>query len=99
MALRRDETEAAEQLAVQGLGFLAGDEERLERFLALTGLDPSQIRAMAGSRDFLTAILEHILSDEPLLLAFAAEAGVRPESVDRARQRLAGPLADGLRDG
>ena len=99
MAPRRDETEAAEQVAAQALGFIAGDPERLERFFALTGVDPSQIRAMAGTRDFLTAVLDHLLADEPSLLAFAQDAGMRPENVGRARERLAGPLADGLRDG
>jgi hypothetical protein len=82
--------EAAESLAVQALNFLATEPARLERFLALSGLDPARIRAAAAESGFLAGVLAHLGEDEALLLAFAAEAGVTPAEVDRARRLLAG---------
>jgi hypothetical protein len=82
--------EAAESLAIQALNFLATEPERLGRFLALSGLGPESIRAAAAESDFLAGVLAHLGEDEPLLVAFAAEAGVTPAEVDRARRLLAG---------
>lgn len=89
----------AEELAGEALGFLAEDNERLGRFLDLTGLTPSTIRCAAGTPGFLLAVLEHLLADEPLLLAFASARGCDPAAVGRAREQLAGPVADGWREG
>ncbi len=91
--------EAASSLAIQALSYLAADPERLGPFLALTGIDPSRIREVARSQGFLAGVLEHVCGSESLLVGFAAEAGVPPEQVDRARLVLAGPLAGGLREG
>jgi hypothetical protein len=82
--------EAAEALAIQALNFLATEPERLGRFLALSGLGPESIRAAAAESGFLAGVLAHLGEDETLLLAFAAEAGVKPAEVDRARRLLAG---------
>jgi|SRR4051812_41805686 hypothetical protein len=88
--------EAAEALAIQALNFLATEPERLGRFLALSGLGPESIRAAAAESGFLAGVLAHLGEDETLLVAFAAEAGVKPAAVDRARRLLAG--ADFERD-
>jgi Protein of unknown function (DUF3572) len=82
--------EAAEALAIQALNFLATEPQRLSRFLALSGLAPGSIRAAAAQPGFLAGVLAHLGEDEALLVAFAAEAGVKPADVDRARRLLAG---------
>jgi hypothetical protein len=82
---------AAEGLAVAALGFIAAEPERLGRFLALSGIGPDSIRAAARESQFLAGVLDHITSDERLLLAFAAENDIDPEAVMRARDVLAGP--------
>ena len=82
---------AAEGLAVAALGFIAAEPERLGRFLALSGIGPDSIRAAAREPQFLAGVLDHIVSDERLLLAFAAENDIDPETVMRARDALAGP--------
>jgi Protein of unknown function (DUF3572) len=82
--------EAAESLAIQALNYLATEPERLSRFLALSGLDPGSIRTAASESGFLAGVLAHLGQDESLLVAFAAEAGVTPAEVDRARRLLAG---------
>jgi hypothetical protein len=82
---------AAEGLAVAAFGFIAAEPERLGRFLALSGIGPDSIRAAAREPQFLAGVLDHITSDERLLLAFAAENDIDPEAVMRARDVLAGP--------
>lgn len=82
---------AAQGLAVAALGFIAAEPERLGRFLALSGIGPASIRAAAREPQFLAGVLDHITSDERLLLAFAAENDIDPEAVMRARDVLAGP--------
>ncbi len=80
------------ELAVGALGFLAADPERLERFLALSGIEPATIRLAAREPGFLAGVLDHLAGDEKLLLTFAAENGVSPEDVRRARTVLSGPI-------
>jgi len=81
--------EVAEVLAIQALGFIAQDEERLGRFLALTGMGPSEIREAAGDPHFLVGVLDYVTGDEHLLLAFAGHAGIDPGTIAVARQALA----------
>jgi hypothetical protein len=89
--LRNRSGNDAEALAIQALGFLASDGDRLGRFLALTGLGPESLRAAAASPDFLASVLAHVAEDEALLIAFAADAGVAPERIGSAARQLAGP--------
>ena len=80
-------------LAVIVLNSLTTDPERLGRFLALSGLDPATIREAAGSDGFLPAVLDYVVSDEPLLLDIARETGFAPEAIVAAGRRLS-PEAD-----
>ena len=74
---------AAEALAVQALGFLAAEPERLGAFLALSGIGPDDIRTAAAEPQFLAGVLEHVAGDERLLLEFAAQAQIKPDAVMR----------------
>jgi hypothetical protein len=87
---RSEQREQAETLAIAALSFLAGDPERLGAFLALSGIGPESIRAAATEPRFLAGILDHVVADERLLLAFAAEAGIDPADLGRAQMALAG---------
>ena len=60
-------------------------------FLASTGIAPEDIRAAAREPGFLAGVLEHMLGDESLLIAFAASAGIDPAEVARARGALGRP--------
>lgn len=86
--------EGAQTVAIDALGFLAADPERLARFLALSGLGPHNLRQAATSPGFLAAVLDHLAADEPLLLAFAAAQGIDPAAVIRARDALSGPAGE-----
>jgi hypothetical protein len=82
--------EAGQSLAISALAFFAADTTRLERFLNVTGLGPHNLREAARDPAFLGSVLDYLATDEPLLLAFAAEAGIEPDRIVRARQALAG---------
>jgi len=80
--------QTAEMLAVQALAFIAEDDSRMSSFIASSGIAVESIRAAAREPNFLAGVLEHILADENLLIAFADSAGIDPAEVARARQAL-----------
>jgi Protein of unknown function (DUF3572) len=90
----QDQKAAATELAIAALSFLAGERERLERFLALSGLGPESLRAAAREPSFLVGVLDHVAGEEALLFAFASEHGIDPQDVERARNALAGRSED-----
>lgn len=79
-----------EALAIDALGFLAEDAERLGRFLDITGLDPTTLRAAAREPLFLVSVLDHLLADEALLFTYAANRRIEPGTISHARDRLGG---------
>jgi hypothetical protein len=80
--------QAAETLAIQALAFIAEEPERLGAFIAAIGIGPDRIRDAARAPDFLAGVLEHMLGDESLLVAFADGAGIGPAEVARAHSVL-----------
>lgn len=62
----------------------------MERFLALTGVDPSDVRTLSNESGFQLALLDHLCGDEQLLLAFASAEGHDPEQIVAARFALGG---------
>ena len=82
----------AELLALEGLQFIAGDEDQLSRFLALTGISPADLREAATSTALLSGILDYFMGDEPTLIAFAATRNRKPQDIAIAREVLS--LAD-----
>jgi hypothetical protein len=87
----------AQSMAVTGLTFLAADAQRLETFLSITGLGPHNLRQAADDPGFYGSVLEYLLADERLLLAFAADAGLEAGDVAKALEKLRGRslLTDG----
>ena len=79
-----------ETLALQALTYIAGDDERLERFLGLTGIEPATLHSLAQDPAGLGAVLDYLLGWEPLLLEFAAAHELPPESIAAARRKLPG---------
>ncbi len=86
----RAAAETAEAIALRAVQFLAEEPDRLQRFLDLTGVPPDSLRARLAEPAFLAGILDHLLGDEPLLLAFADWAQVAPAEIGAARRTLAG---------
>jgi hypothetical protein len=81
--------EAAENLAIEALSFVASDPELVSRFLALTGIAPSHLRTAATDPGFLAGVVDYVMTDERLLVAFASHAGIPPTDIAAARRALA----------
>jgi hypothetical protein len=82
------EDESAESLALDVLLWIAGEPDRLMPFLVGAGLSPDTLRASAGDPAFLAGVLDHVMGDEPVLLACARALGVKPERIAAAWRRL-----------
>jgi hypothetical protein len=86
-AINNDDAEA---IALQALAYLADDPQRLSRFLALTGSDLGELRETAKMAEFQASMLEYMMGDESLLLAFCQEAGIDPATIAPAHALLSG---------
>ena len=79
-----------EALALQVLAYIIEESTLCGRFLDLTGVDPGDLVTRTADKEFLGAVVEFLLSDEPSLLQFCAEAGIDPHLPARAHMLLAG---------
>ena len=77
-----------EIVALAALGWVLADGGRAERLLALTGLDPEDLRARVGDRRLLAATLGFLEAHEPDLVACAAALGSSPDALVAARREL-----------
>lgn len=84
-----------DRLVADTLVFLGEDAERLDRFLATSGLAVADLRRAARSPAFAESLLDYLCGDERLLVAFADEKGYDPAAVERVRQSLAPPPFEG----
>jgi Protein of unknown function (DUF3572) len=82
--------QSAEILGLQALAWLAGDPVLLERFTNGCGIDGAALRAAADHPETIASVLDFLLADEALLLAFCSESELPPQSVQLARHRLEG---------
>jgi hypothetical protein len=78
----------AETLAANALSFLAEEPARLVPFCRMSGIEPAELAASA--HETLRAVLEHLASDDSLLLVFTSSRGMDPETVHRAIALLGG---------
>ena len=76
----------AENIAIAAFGFLASEPEYFSRFATITGIDIADVAEIAGSTEFLSAVLTYMLSDESLLLSFCQNNDLLPETVNTAYQ-------------
>ena len=83
-----DEPVDAEALALAALAATLTDERRARRFLDLTGLDADELRARAGERGLLAALLAFLEAHEPDLVEVAQAIGIKPEKLVSIRSEL-----------
>lgn len=81
---------AAEAIAAKALLFLSCEPDRLERFMALSGMDVETLMQYAQDRATLAGVLDYILSDEALVLGLAEFAGIAPQAPAAALRLLGG---------
>ncbi len=86
----RLDRDGAEALALQALAFIAGDEDRLGRFLAASGLGPAELRSRVADPTTLGFVLDFLLGDEAAVMAFAEDRRIDPALPARARALLPG---------
>ncbi len=79
---------SAETLALAALGWVLEDEDRAQRYLALTGLDPDTLREGLGKRTVQASALEFLANHEPDLIRAAEAMAVTPEELIAAQQEL-----------
>ncbi|MBL4807528.1 MAG: DUF3572 domain-containing protein [Rhodobacteraceae bacterium] len=84
--------EHAETLAIQALGWLANETERLEHFLNASGVSVDDLRNRAQEPEFLGFVLDFMLLDDKTILTFAEDTGNHPEDISQARFVLSGGL-------
>ncbi len=84
----RDTNADASALALSALVWTLGEQDRAQRLLDVTGLDPADLRARAAEPAVLSAVLGFLESHEPDLIACAEELEVRPEALVAARAEL-----------
>ena len=85
--------EGAEVIALRALTWIAGDDDLMVGFVSVTGADLSEIRARATEPAFLAGVMDYVMADEELLLAFARVNDLQPEQVTKAARALGGGAA------
>lgn len=75
-------------LAEACLGYLIQHPEELLAFMQHAGLDPAALQAAVGSPDLQRGLIDYFASNEPILLAFCANAAMTPEDFMRVWYKL-----------
>lgn len=78
----------ASDIAVQVLTFVTQDENHLSRFLDFTGWTPATLSSPNSQSAILLSVLEYLMSEEDLLLTFAANSRIDPGNIAIARNAL-----------
>lgn len=87
---RNPDASDAMTIGLHALGWVITDTDRAQRMLAVTGLDPDDLRARAGDPALLAAILAFLEAHEPDLIACATALDVAPATLTTARRQLEG---------
>ena len=76
------------ELADLCLQHLAQNPEQLAEFMMQSGLAPNDLRRLVGTAGFAHALVDYVVSNEPLLLAIAADSKLSPETIMRVWAKL-----------
>ncbi|KUO54136.1 MAG: hypothetical protein APF82_00495 [Sphingomonadales bacterium BRH_c42] len=79
---------APDALALAALAWILEDDERAQRLLALTGLEPAMLRGALGESSTHVAVLEFLANHEPDLIRAAEALTVTPEDLIAAMEHL-----------
>lgn len=84
----------ANTVALMALSWILQDDDRAQRLLSLTGLEPDHLRHALGDPAVLASILDFLAGNESDLLAASDALDLPPENIVAARNRLAPPPAE-----
>jgi hypothetical protein len=76
------------ELADLCLQYLAQNPEQLAEFMVQSGLTPGDLRGLVGTDGFAHGLVDYVVSNEPLLMAVAADSSVSPEAIARTWAKL-----------
>ncbi len=82
----------AKDIALKGLTFLLSEDNLRDRFMAITGILPDEIKELIDSKDFLIAVLDFYIQHEPDLLRLAEAHTMAPELIVSSWRELGGGL-------
>ncbi|MFP6705359.1 MAG: DUF3572 family protein [Alphaproteobacteria bacterium] len=82
--------EEAKSIALRALSYLVAEEDVLQRFMDLSGVDAADIRQRTDDVEMLTGVLDFFLGFEPQLLQMCEATGLVADAPARARRRLFG---------
>lgn len=74
-------TLSIKELADAALQYLAQNPSQLAEFMIQSGIDPQSLRSLVGTSGFAHGLIDYVVSNEPLLLAVAAQNNLRPETL------------------
>lgn len=80
----------AETIALQALAFLVQEEKLFTQFLTNTGLNPQDLKEHFQEPELLAGVLDAILADDAVLMAFCNTTSLSPETIVLARRALPG---------
>lgn len=86
--------EQAESIALQALSFIVKDNELLDQFLTNSGLTPQELKGRVNEPELLGGVLDTLLINDEVLLAFCNSASLSPNTIMVARQSLPGAFVD-----
>ena len=84
------QTPDAETIALRALAFIASDEDAMGGFLGRCGADIETVRTRAKDPEFLGFVLDHLMTEDESVIAFASAEGLDPTQVVEARAALPG---------
>lgn len=82
--------EPAETLALRALAWLAADDDLLGRFLGASGAAAGDLASGASDPRFLAAVVDFVLTEDALVMAFCDAAGYPYPAPMEARAALPG---------
>jgi Protein of unknown function (DUF3572) len=81
---------AAETLGAQAFSWVADDADRLNAFMLMTGASPADVVRNITQGAFLGTVLDYILTEDALVIAFCDTRSLPYTAVMQARALLPG---------
>jgi hypothetical protein len=82
--------DSAQIIALQALAWIVSDDDRLAALMANSGINPASLRSHAADPEVLGAVLDHLLGDDQMVIAFCDAHGLPYNSPLAARAALPG---------
>jgi hypothetical protein len=86
----RNGRKSAETLAAQAFSWVTGDADRLNAFMNMTGAAPADVVRNITQPAFLGTVLDYILTEDALVMAFCDSVALPYTAVMQARALLPG---------